>query len=127
MADNMSIDKKDPSREGSEDSMDLNSPTPEAETGAPQENVGQQKRKGGRKPVRFVMHYPAKMVQKLICCDRSMLPRKNENSAIVKRRQLLGSAVRSILSNWRRPSVFMKPISIAYRLLTGVLRMNVSC
>jgi hypothetical protein len=67
MADNMSIDKKDPSREGSEDSMDLNSPTPEAETGAPQENVSQQKRKGGRKPVRFVMHYPAKMVQKLIC------------------------------------------------------------
>ncbi|EHK96791.1 hypothetical protein M7I_7498 [Glarea lozoyensis 74030] len=51
MADNMSIDKKDPTREGSEDSMDLNSPTPEAETGAPQENVGQQKRKGGRKPI----------------------------------------------------------------------------
>jgi hypothetical protein len=64
----MSIDKKDPTREGSEDSMDLNSPTPEAETGAPQENVGQQKRKGGRKPVRFVLHYyPAKRVQKLIC------------------------------------------------------------
>lgn len=54
MADNMSIDKKEPAmeaREGSEDSMELNSPTPEAETGAPLENVGQQKRKGGRKPV----------------------------------------------------------------------------
>jgi len=51
MADNMSIDKKDLTREGSEDSMDLNSPTPEAETGAPQENAGQQKRKGGRKPI----------------------------------------------------------------------------
>ena len=54
MADNMSIDKKEPERdaerEGSEDSMDS---TPEAETGAPQENAGaQQKRKGGRKPVR---------------------------------------------------------------------------
>jgi hypothetical protein len=53
MADNMSIDKKDSVREGSEDSMEINSPTPEAETGAPQENAGQQKRKGGRKPVRF--------------------------------------------------------------------------
>lgn len=53
MADNMSIDKKEPTREGSEDSMELNSPTPEAETGAPPENAAaaQQKRKGGRKPV----------------------------------------------------------------------------
>jgi hypothetical protein len=51
MADDMSIDKKEPNREGSEDSMELNSPTPEAETGAPQENAAQQKRKGGRKPV----------------------------------------------------------------------------
>jgi hypothetical protein len=52
MADDMSIDKKEPNREGSEDSMELNSPTPEAEIGAPQENAAQQKRKGGRKPVR---------------------------------------------------------------------------
>ena len=54
MADDMSIDKKEHSREGSEDSMDLNSPTPEAEPGAPPETAGasQQKRKGGRKPVR---------------------------------------------------------------------------
>lgn len=51
MADTMSIDKKESLREGSEDSMEINSPTPEAETGAPQENVGQQKRKGGRKPI----------------------------------------------------------------------------
>jgi hypothetical protein len=50
MADSMSIDKKEVEREGSEDSMDS---TPEAETGAPQENAAaQQKRKGGRKPVR---------------------------------------------------------------------------
>ena len=47
----MSIDKKESTREGSEESMDLNSPTPEAETGAPQENAAQQKRRGGRKPV----------------------------------------------------------------------------
>lgn len=54
MADDMSIDKKEIIREGSEDSMDLNSPTPEAEPGAPPEAAGvsQQKRKGGRKPVR---------------------------------------------------------------------------
>ncbi|KAG4431602.1 hypothetical protein IFR05_012915 [Cadophora sp. M221] len=51
MADNMSIDKKESTREGSEESMDINSPTPEAETGAPQENAAQQKRKGGRKPI----------------------------------------------------------------------------
>lgn len=48
MAESMSIDKKDPEREGSDDSMDS---TPEAEPGAPQDNVGQPKRKGGRKPV----------------------------------------------------------------------------
>jgi hypothetical protein len=53
MADDMSIDKKEPIREGSEDSMELNSPTPEAETGVPQEHAAQQKRKGGRKPVGY--------------------------------------------------------------------------
>lgn len=51
MADNMSVDKKEALREGSEDSMDIASPTPEAETGGTQENPAQQKRKGGRKPV----------------------------------------------------------------------------
>ncbi|KAL2074416.1 hypothetical protein VTL71DRAFT_8194 [Oculimacula yallundae] len=50
MADNMSIDKKESTREASEESMDISSPTPEAETGIPQEGV-QQKRKGGRKPI----------------------------------------------------------------------------
>ena len=44
----MSIDKKDLDREGSDDSMDS---TVEAEMGAPPENAGQPKRKGGRKPV----------------------------------------------------------------------------
>ncbi len=53
MADDMSIDKKEPDREGSDDSMDS---TPEAETGAPLENTGQQKRKGGRKPVLLLNH-----------------------------------------------------------------------
>jgi len=60
MADNMSIDKKEPTREGSEDSMELNSPTPEAEAGAPPENAAaaQQKRKGGRKPVCYCSIVP---------------------------------------------------------------------
>lgn len=55
MADNMSIDKKEQDREGSDDSMDS---TPEAETGVPQENAAQQKRKGGRKPVCIVQYTP---------------------------------------------------------------------
>ena len=47
----MSIDKKE-SNHFREDSMEINSPTPEAEAenGAPQETAA--KRKGGRKPVR---------------------------------------------------------------------------
>ncbi|RFU24849.1 hypothetical protein B7463_g11479, partial [Scytalidium lignicola] len=50
MAENeMSVDMKEPVREGSDDSMDS---TPETETaGAPQEPQSQQKRKGGRKPI----------------------------------------------------------------------------
>lgn len=45
----MSIDKKDPVREGSDESIDS---TPEAEAGVlTQENAAIQKRKGGRKPV----------------------------------------------------------------------------
>jgi hypothetical protein len=55
MADSMSIDKKDPEREGSDDSMDS---TPEADPGVPQDNVGQPKRKGGRKPVCFAQLLP---------------------------------------------------------------------
>lgn len=49
---NMSIDKKE-SNGFREDSMEINSPTPEAEaeTGVPQEAAT--KRKGGRKPVRY--------------------------------------------------------------------------
>ena len=59
----MSIDKKEPEREGSDDSMGS---TPEGDPGALQDhleihdhpdnpdNVGQPKRKGGRKPVCFI-------------------------------------------------------------------------
>lgn len=58
MADSMSIDKKEPDREGSDDSMGS---TPDAEAGVPQDHqdhpdhVGQPKRKGGRKPVGFFL------------------------------------------------------------------------
>ncbi len=56
MAEDMSIDKKESHGEGSEDSMELNSPTPEPESGAPPENTAaQQKRKGGRKPVCYIL------------------------------------------------------------------------
>ena len=49
MGEEMSIDKKDPVREGSEESMGT---TPDAEIGTlTQENAATQKRKGGRKPV----------------------------------------------------------------------------
>jgi hypothetical protein len=60
MAETMSVDKKEIDREGSEDSMDS---TPEAETEAPQENVAtQQKRKGGRKPVRLGRVIPPRLM-----------------------------------------------------------------
>ncbi|ESZ96925.1 hypothetical protein SBOR_2719 [Sclerotinia borealis F-4128] len=45
----MSIDAKESVREGTDESLDTS--TPEAETEIPPENVGQQKRKGGRKPI----------------------------------------------------------------------------
>lgn len=55
MEDNMSIDKKEDMRASSEDLME-STPEAEAEAGGPshpdhQENPGQPKRKGGRKPV----------------------------------------------------------------------------
>ncbi|EDO04861.1 hypothetical protein SS1G_07344 [Sclerotinia sclerotiorum 1980 UF-70] len=45
----MSIDAKESVREGTDESLDAS--TPEAETEIPPENIGQQKRKGGRKPI----------------------------------------------------------------------------
>lgn len=94
----MSIDKKEQPREGSEDSMDLNSPTPEAETGAPQENPSQQKRKGGRKPVRYAVSYPASGTD-VDACHRYMLLPRNASSVTVRPRQLLGSVGQSTSSS----------------------------
>lgn len=102
MADDMSIDKKELSREGSEDSMDLNSPTPEADPGAPPETAGvsQQKRKGGRKPVRSYYCKYTEQLDLLIggCYRYTQLPR-NGNSVIGKRKQPLGNAEQSTSSN----------------------------
>ena len=61
----MSIDKKELDREGSDDSMES---ALEAEMGAPQENPGQPKRKGGRKPVRSSSAIPRAMD---VCLQRS--------------------------------------------------------
>jgi len=54
MADKMSIDKKDPSKDDSEDSMGS---SPEGEPASASNNTQEQpaKRKGGRKPVRHVL------------------------------------------------------------------------
>ena len=98
MADNMSIDKKEPIREGSEDSMDLNSPTPEAETGAPQENATQQKRKGGRKPVCSTCDTPQNLI--LLLMNARFMPHlRNVNNATVRRRQPSVNAERNISSS----------------------------
>lgn len=53
MSDKMSVDKKDPPKEDSEESME-SSPEGEAPAAPPQQQVESQqpKRKGGRKPVR---------------------------------------------------------------------------
>jgi hypothetical protein len=121
----MSIDKKEPNREGSEDSMELNSPTPEAETGAPQENTAQQKRKGGRKPVGLVL-----LRTKSCMTDehyRSMLLPRNASNGIARPRLHLESAVLSTSSNLRKLSECMRRICITCRLLIGVLQMNASC
>lgn len=50
MSDNMSIDKKDPSKENSEDESPVSTPENEAGPSIPSENQPA-KRKGGRKPV----------------------------------------------------------------------------
>lgn len=121
----MSIDKKEPVREGSEDSMELNSPTPEAETGAPQENTAQQKRKGGRKPVSFAPVWP-----KLCMTDeyyRSMLLPRNASNGTARPRLHSESVERSTSSNSRKLSECMRRTCITCRLLIGVRQMNASC
>ncbi len=125
MADDMSIDKKESNREGSEDSMELNSPTPEAETGAPSENTAQQKRKGGRKPVGHVVVPPK--IGLTDVCDRFMLLLRNASRGTAKPRLRSESAELSILSNWRKLYECMRRTCITCRLLTGVLQTNVSC
>jgi len=125
MADDMSIDKKEPNREGSEDSMELNSPTPEAETGAPQENAAQQKRKGGRKPVGSAV--PSTKAGHTNACFRSMLLPRSANNGTARPRLLSGSVGRSTSSSSRKQSECMRRTCITCRLLTGVLQMNASC
>jgi len=125
MADDMSIDKKEPSREGSEDSMELNSPTPEAETGAPQENAAQQKRKGGRKPVGSAVASTEGGYTD--ACFRFMPLPRSANNEIARPKLLSGSVGLSILNNSRKQFECMRRICIICRLLTGVLQMNASC
>jgi hypothetical protein len=50
MSDNMSIDKKEPSKDNSDEDSEVSSPENEAGPSAPQETQPA-KRKGGRKPV----------------------------------------------------------------------------
>lgn len=99
MADNMSIDKKEANRdsEDREDSMEINSPTPEAETGAPQENATTQKRKGGRKPVR---HSVAVTYSSLTNTHhRYMLLLRNANNVTVKPKPRSENVAPSTLSS----------------------------
>jgi hypothetical protein len=121
----MSIDKKESMREGSEDSMELNSPTPEAETGAPQENTAQQKRKGGRKPVGFTLVLTGS--PKADECYRSMPLPRNASNGTARPRLHSESAGLSTSSNLRKPSACTRRTFITCRLPTGVLQMNVSC
>lgn len=66
MADIMSIDKKEPIQEGSED-MSESTPEPDPEPGAAPELAAQQKRKGGRKPV-LLSHDPAQYQVSMDTC-----------------------------------------------------------
>lgn len=125
MADGMSIDKKEPEREGSDDSMGS---TPEAEQEAPQDNIGQPKRKGGRKPVRWIRFVPRVMDVLLIYTSlRSMLPPRNESSVTGRPRQRSESAGLSTLSSSRKPSESMRPIFTTCRRPTVVPLTSVSC
>jgi hypothetical protein len=121
----MSIDKKEPVREPSEDSMELNSPTPEAETGAPQENIaGQQKRKGGRKPVRIYRHTPHALPF-TNNCYRFMPPPRNASNATARPRPPSESDGQNTSSNWKKQFESMKPIFTICKLLIGAPRMSV--
>lgn len=124
----MSIDKKEPIREGSEESMDS---TPEAENEigtATQGNSGVQKRKGGRKPVSDTQNLPRYSYTKTELYSIRFMPhRKSANNAIVKPKLLFENVEPSISNSSKKQSGSMKPTSITYRLLTGVLLMNASC
>jgi hypothetical protein len=59
MSDNMSIDKKEPDKDNSDEESDISSPENDAGPSAPQE-AQPAKRKGGRKPVcaSFILFVP---------------------------------------------------------------------
>lgn len=125
MADNMSIDKKESHREGSEDSMELNTPTPEAETGGAPQPEQQQKRKGGRKPVHCT--YPTLVVYILTAINRYTPRPKSANNATGRLKQHFENVGLNTLSNWKRPSGCMKRTCTTCKLLTGAQPTNVLC
>lgn len=130
MADNMSIDRKDEVREGSEDSMELNSPTPEPENApgaAPDSNPAQQKRKGGRKPVRTPSPSESYATSILMSSVRFMPPQRSANNATGRPRQLSENAERNTSNNWKRPLEFMRTTSTTSKLHTEARPMNVLC
>jgi hypothetical protein len=106
MAEKMSIDKKDPVKDDSEESVGTSPEADAPATTAPQENQAP-KRKGGRKPVRdgFLFPSPGICLKNLLrlvgshIAYRSMLRRKRESSVTGKPRQLSGNVGQSTSSS----------------------------
>jgi hypothetical protein len=120
----MSVEKKEPVREGSEESMDV---TPEAEeAGAAQENAATQKRKGGRKPVSYPS-YATPQHAAVLTHTRSMPLLRNASNETVRHRQPSEKDEPSILSNSKRPFEFTKPTCTICRRPIAALQMNVLC
>lgn len=127
----MSIDKKEPIREGSEESMDS---TPEAEAEAEihgaQEVASVQKRKGGRKPVSnfFESYLPRYSLNtRLIMIKRFTQHRKNANSVTVRLKLPFENEEPNISNNLKKQLGSMRPICITYKLLIEAQLTNVLC
>ena len=124
MAADSQVDDPLPDRSPSSIDSDVDEEQDAAEEEPSEQPVQPQKRKGGRKPVRY---FECGIKYCLLICIRYMRLPKNESNETGKPRPPFVNGEQNISSNWRQPSSSMRTHSAHCNKTIVLLQMNALC